>query len=246
MKRIILAALAAVCLATAVQAQQTLEQAENSDACRIARGERPSLGWNAQSVCDIVKKAAIEREERARQAQALKEQREEQRRNKAISDEHDRIIAQQQLEIQHQLEMEAMQKAKAEAQAKAAEMAKTYERQARERQAAAEAKAIEDAKPINVLFRAYTQYIYVNMCHQNREGYLMVFINDVELDRTEKAIHAIIKQQKKIDPQVDTDFAYSEAMKERHYQISGETCKWSYNLLMNMSPVAEYVIPKPQ
>jgi hypothetical protein len=90
MKRIILAAIATACLTTAVQAQQTLEQAENSDACRIARGERP-LGYRSslspshaqiQSACDIFKREAIRNEQakaaaeeqRKRQAAAKEEQ----------------------------------------------------------------------------------------------------------------------------------------------------------------------------
>jgi hypothetical protein len=226
MIRLILAALTAVCLTTAVQAQQSLEGAENSDACRIARGERP-LGYRstispsyaqAQSVCEIIKKAAIERQERARRTIIESARRKEELERQNV-----------QLEAQRAAE--------------AAERKAEQEKQA----AAAEAKAIEDAKPINVLFRAHTRYIFVNVCHQNRKGYLMVFINDVELDRAEKAIHAILAQQKKRDSQIDTDLAYNEAMKEiSRLPITDSLCHWKYNELMNMSPVAEYVVPKPQ
>jgi hypothetical protein len=243
-------------MVTMAHAEITLQHAEASEDCRAARGEiapRPfgsdSRDQNLQRAkrdCNIFRQAAIDAERRKADAEQAKQAAREQ----AIKDEQDRIIADEEREIQDQQNEVARQKAIADAKLRAAEMQRTYDRQMEEARVRAEAKAIEDAKPINVLFRAYTRYVWVDICHQNREGYLMVFINDVEMERAEKAIHAIIEQQKQRDPNLDTDLAYNEAVKEfkrMSRPINGSFCKdWAYNELLNMSPAPAYVVQKPQ
>lgn len=115
----------------------------------------------------------------------------------------------------------------------------------------AKAKAIEDAKPVNVIFRAYTMYIFASVCNEIREGYLVKYVNDVELEKAKVAVKAIVAKAKEQQPDVDTDLAWKEAQKEhdRLGNLTGHSidyCQRQLNSLINASPVPLYGPAKPE
>jgi hypothetical protein len=55
------------------------------------------------------------------------------------------------------------------------------------------------------LLVGYRFYALVKYCHEIREGYLSVYINDVEMRRADKAIRAIVQKAVSEDNSIDTD-----------------------------------------
>jgi hypothetical protein len=107
-----------------------------------------------------------------------------------------------------------------------------------------------DAKPINVVFRGYQMYINVTLCNQVREGYLVQYVNDVELERANKAIKAIVEQQKKRDPNLDADYAWNEAKQEHNRSKPPITLDYCQNVylqsLLRASPQPVFNVEKPE
>jgi len=63
------------------------------------------------------------------------------------------------------------------------------------------------------LLDAYGMYKLISYCYEKREGYLIVFINDIELDKARKQVKAIEKTiTSKIE--LDTDEVWEELMKD--------------------------------
>jgi len=51
----------------------------------------------------------------------------------------------------------------------------------------------ESKRPVNQLFMAYKLYSHVQFCNEVRQGYMVVWINEVELERARQATKAIEK-----------------------------------------------------
>src|SRR6478672_3471179 len=47
-------------------------------------------------------------------------------------------------------------------------------------------QAIEDAKPINRLFRGYQYFGHARFCHESRDGYLVQYVNDAEMEKAQR------------------------------------------------------------
>jgi hypothetical protein len=110
----------------------------------------------------------------------------------------------------------------------------------------ARAQAIEAAKPINRLYRGYQYYAHVKFCNEVREGHLVKYVNDVEMERAETAIKAVVEQTTKEDASIDTDDIWKKALKAvsgRYAEI--EVCKASLIQLFKLSPQPVYQIAKP-
>jgi hypothetical protein len=76
-----------------------------------------------------------------------------------------------------------------------------------------EAAIAESKKPVNRLFVAYQLYSNVQFCHEVRQGYLSVWINDVELERARLVTKAIEKVALAETPDLDTDAMWRKALK---------------------------------
>jgi hypothetical protein len=63
----------------------------------------------------------------------------------------------------------------------------------------------EQRKPSNILLMAYSRYIYLRRCFEERTGYATVYLTDVEIDRARKAISGIEKVMLNRDPNIDKD-----------------------------------------
>jgi hypothetical protein len=149
-------------------------------------------------------------------------------------------IAAQATQAQRQAEYEAQQAAQQEAERRAAS-----ERQIAAQEEAAR-QAAEAAKPINRLYRGYQYYAHIKFCNEVREGYLVKYVNDVELERAEIAIKAIVAQTTKEDAAIDTDDVWKKALKAVVGQYAEiEVCKASLIQLFKLSPQPVYQIAKP-
>jgi hypothetical protein len=113
----------------------------------------------------------------------------------------------------------------------------------------AQQQAKIDAEPVNVVFRGYQMYINVTLCSQVREGYLVKFINDVEMERSTKAIKAIVEAQKKRDPSLDTEYVWNKAKQEHDRSkpiINLDYCRNVHlRSLLNASPQPVFHVEKP-
>jgi hypothetical protein len=267
MKRLILGAAFAALIINAAQAQQTLREAEMFNDCQAARGEVPlrPLGVEpreltirrAQVTCDVYKKVGLDRERQRAAAEREAELRAERLKAEAAQREREQILFNQRLAEEAAARAE-QNKRDAEAHAIqldrereiTAEKQKKFEAEQAERKRIADVKAAEEAKPINVLFRAYTRYAYVKFCNQVREGYVLQYINDIEMQRATSMIKAIKDKAIKDEPNLDTDYTWNQGLQEAQRLLNAnamgpDQCHWAYGDLLDMSPTTPYVVAKP-
>ena len=115
--------------------------------------------------------------------------------------------------------------------------------EAAKRRAAEEA---DEASPHGQVRRAYAAYGLVRYCYQIREGYAVKYINDVELERAEAMIKAVVVKWKKEEPGMDTDLMWTQAMQRaQNKPIDAQSCTHYYALLGELSPVPAIRIQKP-
>jgi len=118
-------------------------------------------------------------------------------------------------------------------------------------------RALENMRrPVNLLYRAYSLYSFIQLCNQVREGYLATSINDVELQRARTASKAIEKELIAKDPTIDPDKTFAEADQSARSVLSRfkgrETseafrreCKSALDELLSASPVSPYETHRP-
>jgi hypothetical protein len=120
-----------------------------------------------------------------------------------------------------------------------AEMREETERFRRRQEAeAAEAAARAEwlRKPANRLALAYAQYMYVRACHAARQGYLAVWINDVQMQRARDAVTRIENEVLKEDGTIDTTATWKEIDQRSPSHIFEYRCKPAYEELISAAP----------
>jgi hypothetical protein len=241
--RSILAAAALALLSTAALAQTPDEIVQQMRAAARAgdfRGAALLGGQHAE---------AVAREGERRRAEAQHRNFEALKARQDQEDARDREAARQQAEIdRHNDEArKALQAQEAERNRQAIETARIDAELRRQQAEAAQAKqAIEDAKPINRLFRGYQYFGHARFCHESRDGYLMVYVNDFEMEKAETAIKVLAEQSIKADPSIDTDKLWAEALKALEGAPAEQIpCHNSLLRLFNLVPSAVYSNSKP-
>jgi hypothetical protein len=109
----------------------------------------------------------------------------------------------------------------------------------RQREKAREEAMIEAAKPINQLKQAYFAYLIVKRCYDVRLGYLLVYINEVEMERARLAVSAIEISILKEDPSIDKNNAWEETVRlinSSNVHVEQYFCQKTYNDLLNAAP----------
>ena len=98
------------------------------------------------------------------------------------------------------------------------------------------------------LLVGYRFYALVKYCHEIREGYLSVYINNVEMRRADKAIRAIVQKAVSEYNSIDTDKIWNLALRQANNQpISRSYCEMQYyQALLNASPIDPLNIRKPK
>jgi hypothetical protein len=112
------------------------------------------------------------------------------------------------------------------------ELARRLEEQARR----AQEKRIEAAKPVNRLKVLYANYKYLKVCYAVRLGYLAVWINDVEMERTKAAVSAIEKQLLSEDGSLNTNDVWNAIPEPRN--VHEYVCRQTYNQVLSLAPAA--------
>jgi hypothetical protein len=114
--------------------------------------------------------------------------------------------------------------------------------QARAHEAAhkqAEALAAQNewlSHPPNQLNLFYQKYLYVESCHQARDGYLLVWVNDVQMERVKLAMTRLETAILKEDPTIDTAAVWDKVGKLKLPAIYQYGCQVTYNELIQAAP----------
>lgn len=202
---------------------------------------RQECEWRKQQqkeakAAEQARQAAAERE-REREAQEQAAERERQAQEQAA--ERERQAQERERQRQAYEALPAHEKAALAAAAaaqKAEQEAATLAREA----------ALRKQMVMTRLLDGYRFYAHVKWCYEVRDGYLVKYINDAELERAETAIKAIAEQAAKEDASIDTDDVWKKALKALQGKYAqDELCKMSLHQLFKMSPKPVYHIEKP-
>jgi hypothetical protein len=155
-------------------------------------------------------------------AEAEKERREAARREH--EEEQRRTQENERLREEHERKMELQKREAA--------------RQHEEWQRRQEEARIEAAKPVNRLRLLYANYKYVKLCYATRLGYLVVWINDVEMDRTKTAVSAIERELLSQDPSLNTRDLWNAVGEPRPQHVEEHVCRQTYSQVLSLAPAA--------
>jgi hypothetical protein len=95
------------------------------------------------------------------------------------------------------------------------------------------------------LFRLYRQWMFVQFCNQVREGYAMVFVNDIELERARKAVKAIEAKLKADDPDLNPTQVWNDAGRKSQISVGPEQCQRTLANLLNSNPLGAFEFQRP-
>jgi hypothetical protein len=226
------------------QAEINRKRAAEQAVIELAKQE--ALAEEAGKLAEITKKRAEEEAVvEAKRQQADAETRKAQAKLARIAAQEN--ARRQQAEAERR-QAEAEENARKQ-QAAAEENAKRRQAEADARAAIAQEVAREEAKPENKLQRAYRAYGLVQYCNKVRQGYLVTYINDEEMDRAQimmKATERMYVRQGFADPSLTADSIWKRAMSQIGGQaIDSQSCKGYYRQLSDFSPVPSIQIEKP-
>jgi hypothetical protein len=151
------------------------------------------------------------------------------------------------LERNNQAEKQREKAIEAKAQAAERERRRQEYEAARPAREAAEREAARiEALPSNRLFNGYRLYGYVKFCNEVREGYMVQYVSDIELERARKAIKAIAARATKDDASINTDDVWQKARGTLdRLRADDVMCHNSLVELLNVSPEPVFNIEKP-
>jgi hypothetical protein len=117
----------------------------------------------------------------------------------------------------------------------------------------AEERLQEDPGPRALISTAYTQYSFIQLCHQVRQDYAIIDFNDDELQRARTTAKTIEKAAIAEDPTINPDKEFAEADELARSTFSdgedkeriGELCRAVLNALLSSSPVSPYQTHRP-
>jgi hypothetical protein len=96
------------------------------------------------------------------------------------------------------------------------------------------------------LSELYKKWVYVSVCNQARQGYLMQYVNDIELDRARRGVQGAERELLKRNPTLGErkDQIWQDASR-RKLTVYPELCKARAAELWNASSDGAIVVPKP-
>jgi hypothetical protein len=96
------------------------------------------------------------------------------------------------------------------------------------------------------LLQLYEKWAYVSTCNQAREGYLVQYVNDVELARARRGVQGAERELLKRNPSLAErkDDIWQAAVRGR-VRVIPELCQKTASELWNASPDGSIVVPKP-
>lgn len=232
----------------------------------------PALAQGYQSTIPMPNKAAADeafrraeqaKEDARRQAAEREQRRQQQREEKAAADAEASRLAKESWDRQQrdaQAQKEADDKAFLERcpigspcwmssnrpQSEIDEWTQRNPQDLKEKQAEEER---QQARPVNKVVNAYAAYIIVRICHESREGYLVQYISDAEMDRAEKAIRTAVDKWTAADPTIDKSLAWDDARKYArglNIAASVEFCQSQLAKLYSLSGSSPYKFGRPE
>jgi hypothetical protein len=100
--------------------------------------------------------------------------------------------------------------------------------------AAAEAEA---RRPINRLITGYMRYAYVKYCNEVRQGYVAVYVNEVELERARNAAKGIEDDALREDGTLDKNALWSAALAQiAGKYVNRDQCQMELDALLKQNP----------
>lgn len=174
-----------------------------------------------------------------------------------------RAAAEEAFRRQEQIKAEDARRAKAAEQQRQIEAQEQAARDAQRRQQfeddqqriveGAKARVAEEERqqrlPVNRMVNAYAAYIFVKVCHESRDGYLVQYISPAEMERAEKAVRAAADKLMQEDPNIDKARAWDDARAyARGIKVAAsiEFCQMQLNKLYSLSPVGPYQFGRPE
>jgi hypothetical protein len=109
-------------------------------------------------------------------------------------------------------------------------------------------KTLESLENTDALQTAYKNYAIVKYCNEIRQGYVMVYINEIETPRARSAVKAIEYNAVAKDRNLDTDAFWKRTLSEiGGARISRDSCQFALQQLLkqyNGIRSADSIIPK--
>jgi hypothetical protein len=162
------------------------------------------------------------------------------RRRQSAQAACDKVTAEQ-AELQHKADLEL-----AERERQRQVQAKLDAERAKKRAETEREQAVIDALPVNRLRFDYAAFAYVRFCHESRQGYLVQYVNDVEMEKAHKAIKEIVAQATKEDPTINTDEVWRKAVASlQGINLDQMGCHNTLTQLLKRSPIPAYSTEKP-
>jgi hypothetical protein len=96
------------------------------------------------------------------------------------------------------------------------------------------------------LFDVYRSWIYISACNEIRSGYLVVFVNDIELQRARAAVKAIEKKLQSEDQNLDMTEIWNEAGKPIRMSIGQAQCQRTLANLLYSNPNGAFQVLRPK
>jgi hypothetical protein len=96
------------------------------------------------------------------------------------------------------------------------------------------------------LSQLYQKWVYVSVCNQSREGYLVQWVNDADLERAHRGLKGAESRLIEKNPSLDErkDQIWQTAL-NRRVTVIPELCKRTAIELSNASPEGHIVVPRP-
>lgn len=97
------------------------------------------------------------------------------------------------------------------------------------------------------LSELYQKWVYVSVCNQTRQGYLVQYVNDVELDRARRGVQGAERALLASNPTLAArkEQIWAVASKRKDVQMYPELCAATAAELRNASDAGAIVVPKP-
>lgn len=96
------------------------------------------------------------------------------------------------------------------------------------------------------LLQLYKKWVYVSVCNKSREGYLVQYVNDVELERARRGVKGAERELLMRNPPLAErkDHIWQAALQEQ-VRVIQELCSKTASELWNASRDGAITVPKP-
>jgi hypothetical protein len=107
------------------------------------------------------------------------------------------------------------------------------------------ARKRNDSPAARRMFDVYRSWMYVSLCNQAREGYLVVFVNDIELGRARAAVKATEKRLKAEDPALNLTQLWDSAGEQTKVSVAQDQCRRTLFSLLEGAPGVSFDVQRP-